>query len=89
MWLYIVYLQLQNIAREREEPKGASNDLISLTSQCLFIEEPIKDERATRTPCWIHLIDVHQNVVFEMGKNRCMARVTDNRCNLVAAIFGD
>ena len=29
------------------------------------------------------LIDVHQlNAVFEMGKNRWRARVTDNRCNL-------
>ena len=30
---------------------------------------------------WIHLIDVHQNAVFEMGKNRWRARVTNNRCN--------
>ena len=29
---------------------------------------------------WIRLIDVHQNVVFEMGKNRWRARVTENRC---------
>ena len=30
---------------------------------------------------WIHLIDVHQNVVFEMEKNRGRPRVPDNRCN--------
>ena len=30
---------------------------------------------------WIHLIDVHQNVVFGMEKNCWRARVTDNRCN--------
>ena len=29
---------------------------------------------------WIRLIDVHQNTVFEMGKNRWRARVTENRC---------
>ena len=32
---------------------------------------------------WIRLIDVHQNVVFEMGKNRRRARVTGNRCENV------
>ena len=32
---------------------------------------------------WIRLIDVHQNAVFEMGKNRRRARVTGNRCNKV------
>ena len=31
---------------------------------------------------WIRLIDVHQNAVFEMGKNRWRARVTENRCNV-------
>ena len=41
-------MQLQNIARERDERKGASNDL-SLTSQFqpeqfLFIDESSKDE---------------------------------------------
>ena len=43
-----VNLQLQNIARERDERKGASNDFISLTSQFLFIDESSKDERATQ-----------------------------------------
>ena len=28
------------------------------------------------------MIDVHQNVVFEMVKNRSRASVTDNRCNI-------
>ena len=32
-------LQLQNIVSERDERKGASSDLISLTSQFLFIDE--------------------------------------------------
>ena len=32
----VVNLQLQNIVRERDERKGASNDFISLTSQFLF-----------------------------------------------------
>ena len=41
-------LRLQNIARERDERKGASNDFISLTSQFLFIDDSSKDERATR-----------------------------------------
>ena len=31
---------------------------------------------------WIRLIDVHQNAVFEMGKNRWRARVTENRCKV-------
>ena len=31
---------------------------------------------------WIRLIDVHQNAVFEKGKNRRRARVTGNRCKL-------
>ena len=31
------------------------------------------------------MIDVHQNVVFEMGKNRSRARVTDNRCKPLVA----
>ena len=43
-----VNLQLQNIARERDKRKGASNDFISLTSRFLFIDEPSKDESATR-----------------------------------------
>ena len=30
--------------------------------------------------CHGHLIDVHQNAVFKMGKTRWRARVTDNRC---------
>ena len=30
---------------------------------------------------WIHLIDVHQNIFFEMGEIRWRVRVTDNRCN--------
>ena len=34
---------------------------------------------------WIRLIDVHQNAVFEMGKNRWRARVTENRCNCFCA----
>ena len=38
-------------------------------------------ENLTPLLSWIHLIDVHQNVVFEMEKNRWRARVTDNRCN--------
>ena len=29
---------------------------------------------------WICLIDVHQNAVFEMGKNCWRGRVTDNCC---------
>ena len=32
-------MQLPNIARERDERKGTSNVLISLTSQFLFIDE--------------------------------------------------
>ena len=36
---------------------------------------------------WIRLIDVHQNAVFEMGKNRWRARVTENRCNCITASF--
>ena len=41
LWLCTVCinLQLQNIARERDERKGASSDLISPTSQFLFIDE--------------------------------------------------
>ena len=62
--------------------KGASRDFMSLTSQFLFIDESSKDEIATlrihieivvlETPLavivMVHLIDVHQNAVFEMGK---------------------
>ena len=36
----------------------------------------------------MHLIDVHQNAVFEMGKNRRRARVTDNRCTSGNEILG-
>ena len=36
---------------------------------------------------WIRLIDVHQNAVFEMGKNRWRARVTENRCKLFDQMF--
>ena len=43
--LYTVNLQLQNVAHERDERKGASNDF---TSQFLFIDLSSKDERATR-----------------------------------------
>ena len=39
------------------------------------------DMKWTRLLSWKHLIDVHQNLVFEMGKNRWGARVTGNRCN--------
>ena len=35
LWLYTVNLQLQNIARDRDERKGTSNDLISLTTVLL------------------------------------------------------
>ena len=38
------------------------------------------DMKWTRLLSWKHLIDVHQNLVFEMGKNRWGARVTGNRC---------
>ena len=38
------------------------------------------DTKWTRLLSWIHLIDVHQNTVFEMGKNHWRSRVTDNRC---------
>ena len=39
LWLYTVNLQLQSIARQRDERKGASNDFLSLISQFLFIDE--------------------------------------------------
>ena len=41
LWLYTLFvnLQLQSIARERDERKDASNDFISLISQFLFIDE--------------------------------------------------
>ena len=35
----------------------------------------------TRLLSWKHLTDVHQKLVFEMGKKRCRARVTGNRYN--------
>ena len=38
------------------------------------------DMKWTRLLSWKHLTDVHQNLVFEMGKNRWRARVTDNGC---------
>ena len=45
---FLSAFQLQNIASERDERKGTSNDFISLTSQFLFIVVLIKDERATQ-----------------------------------------
>ena len=76
-----INLQLQNIARERDERKGASTDFISLTSHFQFIDESRKySENLTPLLSWIHLIEVHQNVAFEMEKNRWGACVTDNRC---------
>ena len=74
-FLYIISLHLSEIA----------NYFVIITER-LFMITTIKHGRETDTTkwtrplSWIHLIDVHQNLVFEVAKNRWRARVTDNRC---------
>ena len=59
-FLYIITLHLSEIA----------NYFVIITERLYLIQRRSTDTKWTRLLSWIHLIDVHQNLVFEMGKNR-------------------
>ena len=88
-------IQRQTTFSPHNNPPSQRNcKLLCHNSNWAIIPDPTMIEHGCETDTkwtwllsWKHLIDVHQNLVFQMGKNHRGACVTGNRCKEIREKF--